>query len=186
MKERPRPWTVLGRRTVYTSPWVNLHRDDVRLPDGSVIDGHHVVEFPRASVSVVPVGADGRILLIDHYRFITDTFGWEAPAGAVDEGEDLFVAAARELHEETGAICERLDYLGVFHPINGTTRCFFHLFVGHGARQEAAISDTNEVESAAWFTPDELWAMIERNELRDGPTLTALLWHFGRESRGKD
>lgn len=183
MTERKRPWTVLGRRTIYTSPWVNLHRDDVRLPDGSVIDGHHVVEFPRPSVSVAPVGHDGRVLLIDHYRFITDTFGWELPAGAVEAGEEPALAAERELLEETGAVAAYLEYLGVYHPIHGSTRCYFHLFVAHGARQEAAISDTNEVEGAAWFTPAELWQMIDRNEIRDGPTLTGLLWYFARAAR---
>ena len=28
--------------------------------------------------------------------------------------------------------------------------------------------------------PDEVWAMIDANEVRDGLTLTALLWHFAR------
>src|SRR2546423_8305251 len=78
-----RPWQVLRRVTVYDSPWVRLHRDDVRLPDGTVIDGHHVVDVPRPAVGVVPVGDDGRVLLIEHYRFITDTTGWEIPAGGV-------------------------------------------------------------------------------------------------------
>ena len=113
------PWQVLRRVTVYDSPWVRLHRDDVRLPDGSVIDGHHVVEVPRPAVGVIPVGDDGRLLLIEHYRFITRTTGWEIPAGGFDPGDDWPAAAARELREETGYSARRLDLLGTYHPSNG-------------------------------------------------------------------
>ncbi len=180
MNDKPRPWQVLKRTTIYESPWVRLHRDDVRLPDGSVIDGHHVVDFPLPAVCVVPIGDDGRILMIEHYRFITDTTGWEVPAGRIDEGEPLDVAAARELREETGYAVERLEYLGVYHPSNGSTNLTFHVYLGFGLRKEGELTDTNEIMRVAWFSADDLWAMITANEVRDGLTLTALLWYFAR------
>jgi 8-oxo-dGTP pyrophosphatase MutT (NUDIX family) len=183
MSNEDRPWQVLHRTTVYDSPWVRLHRDDVRLPDGSVIDGHHVVDFPRPAVCVVPIGEDGRLLMIEHYRFISDTTGWELPAGRVDEGEGLAEAAARELREEGGAAVQRLEYLGVYHPCNGSTNLTFHVYVGHGAHIVGELTDTNEVLRAAWLGQEQIWRMIEANEIRDGLTLTALLWHFAR-SRG--
>jgi hypothetical protein len=34
----------------------------------------------------------------------------------------------------------------------------------------------------AWFTPEEVWAMIDANEIRDGLALTALLWHLARDT----
>jgi ADP-ribose pyrophosphatase len=162
---------------------VRLHRDDVRLPDGSVIDGHHVVDFPLPAVCVVPIGVDGRMLLIEHYRFITDTTGWELPAGRVEESETLDDAAARELHEEAGATAERLEYLGVYHPCNGSTNLTFHVYIGHGAQVVGELTDTNEVLRAAWFEQDAAWQMIAANQIRDGLTLTALLWHFARSGR---
>jgi len=180
MTDNFRPWQVLRRETIYDSPWVRLHRDDVRLPDGSVIVGHHVVDFPRPAVCVVPIGDDGRILLVEHYRFITDMTGWEVPAGRIDEGEPLQAAAARELLEETGHAAERLEYLGVYHPSVGSTNATFHVYFGYGLRQVAELTDTNEVLQAAWFSPDEVWAMIAANQMRDGLTLTALLWYFAR------
>jgi 8-oxo-dGTP pyrophosphatase MutT (NUDIX family) len=180
MNDKPRPWQVLRRTTIYDSPWVRLHRDDVRLPDGSVIDGHHVVDFPRPSVCMVPIGDDGRILLIEHYRFITDSIGWEVPAGRIDEDEQFEVAAARELREETGYAAERLEYLGVYHPCNGSTNLTFHVYFGYGLRRVGQLTDTNEIMRLAWFSIDEVWAMIAANEARDGLTLTALLWYFAR------
>ena len=180
--DSPRPWQVLRRETIYESQWVCLHRDDVRLPDGSVIHGHHVLDYPRPAVCVVPVGDDGRILLIEHYRFITDSIGWEAPAGRVDQGEALEATAARELHEETGYTAAQFAYLGQYYPANGSSNLTFHVFVGRGLRHAGALTDTNEIMRVAWFTPEEVWAMIDANEIRDGLALTALLWHLARDT----
>jgi 8-oxo-dGTP pyrophosphatase MutT (NUDIX family) len=176
--DAPRPWQVLRRTTVYDSPWVRLRRDDVRLPDGTVIDGHHVVELPRPAVGVVPVGDDGRLLLIEHYRFITDTTGWEIPAGVFDPGEDLNTAAARELMEETGHAADRLEVLGAYYPSHGLSNQTFHVCVARGLRRVSDVIDTNEVMSIRWFDPAAVKEMLRRNAIRDGLSLTGLLWHF--------
>jgi len=174
-----RPWQVLRRETLYTSPWINLHRDDVRLPDGSVIVGHHVLDFPRQVVVVVPVAEDGRILLIEHYRFITDTTGWELPAGGTDfASEDVVAAAQRELLEETGYAAEQLDRLGLFYPANGIANQTAHAFVARQVHQVSDQRDTNEVQRLAWFSPGEVRQMLAANTIRDGISLTALLWYM--------
>ena len=132
------------------------------------------------SNSVVPVSDDRRILLVEHYRFVTDTTGWEAPAGRVDEGEALEDAAARELREETGYTVSLLERLGSYHPINGSVSQTFHVFVGTGIRQVGEPTDTNEIMRVAWFTPEEVWALLDANAIRDGLSLTALLWYLAR------
>jgi ADP-ribose pyrophosphatase len=104
------------------------------------------------------------------------------PAGRIDEGERLEIAAARELNEETGYAAERLEYLGGYHPCNGSTNLTFHVFFGYGLRQIGELTDTNEVLRISWFSPDDVWGMIARSELRDGLTLTALLWYFARSA----
>ncbi len=171
-----RPWQVEGKRVLYHSRWVGLEQWAVRLPDGSVIPDHHVVIFPRPGVAIVPRDAQGNILLVDHYRFITDTRGWEVPAGGVDEGETVAAAGARELLEETGHCTEQWRTLGVFYPSNGVCNQTAYLLAADDVRAVAPPSDQNEVLGLRWFAPDEVRAMLRRNEIQDGFSITALWW----------
>jgi hypothetical protein len=79
-------WTVHGHRDVYASDWVRVSLDDVEIPGGDRFE-HHVVHFPRASVTAVVTDEAGAVLLLWRHRFITGTWGWEIPAGWGDPGE---------------------------------------------------------------------------------------------------
>ena len=176
MPEQNKPWQVLARRVVYASDWVNVQHVDIRVPSGDVWRDIHLVDYPHPAASVIPLGDDGKILMIDHYRFQTDTRGWEVPAGKIERGETPEQAAARELLEETGHRAASFKYLGCYHPSNGSSNQVFHVFVARGVTRVGAIQDTNEVSGLRWFAPAEVRALIAQNEIRDGLSLTSLSW----------
>ena len=66
-------------------------------------------------VNVVPLTADGQVLLVRQWRFGVSAPTLEIPGGMVDEDEPR-AAAARELEEETGYRARRWEKLGVLHP----------------------------------------------------------------------
>ncbi len=172
------PWRVLKRKTAYESPWVSLRQDTVQLPDGTVIEDHHVVDYPGPAVGVVPLAADGRVLLIDHYRFITQTRGWEIPAGRVEHNETPEQAGLRELLEETAYAATSLQKLGRDCPSIGTSNLVHHYFVARGLTYTGGKVDSNEALDRRWFTVAEIRQLIGQNAILDGMTLTALLWAF--------
>ncbi|MGC8669125.1 MAG: NUDIX domain-containing protein [Chthonomonadales bacterium] len=171
----PPRWRVLARRPVYESEWVSLYHNDVQLPDGSILHDYHEVCFPRPAAGVVPIGADGCVLLVDHERFIIGERAWEVPAGRVDEGETPEEAARRELLEEAGAVCSSLVFLGGHRPLIGSTNARFLLYAATDVRQVKAIADTNEIAGSRWFTPHEVRQLLDRHELTDGMTITGIL-----------
>ncbi|MEN9825957.1 MAG: hypothetical protein RI953_1702 [Pseudomonadota bacterium] len=83
-------------------------------------------------VNVVPVTADGHVVLIEQHRVGTNTITVETPGGAVDPGEkDLTLAALRELEEETGLTSQRVLSLPGFAPnpaIQGNRITYFIAF----------------------------------------------------------
>jgi len=78
---------------------------------------------------------------------------WALPGGFVDEGEDLPVAAARELLEETGLEVENLQQLGAFgkpgrDPRQHTVSVAYTGFADENAVAVAA----DDAAEAQWFS----------------------------------
>ena len=167
-------WTVHGERSIYDSPWVSLHLIDVEVPDGPRFD-HHVVRTPRPAVGVV-VASDEALLLLHRHRFITDTWGWEVPAGGVDPGESLEEAAGREVLEETGWRPGPLRRLHGYHPSNGLSDQRFELFLAEGATYVGEPADPAESSKVEWIPFDEVRALVRSGAVTDGLSLAALLW----------
>lgn len=93
-------WTNLSEQTVYTNRWFDVNLADVELPDGRHLD-HFVIRLRPVAVATA-VNAANEVLLLWRHRFITDSWGWELPAGVVEDGEPVERAAAREMEEESG------------------------------------------------------------------------------------
>jgi len=176
MANDPAPWQVLSKQRIYTSGWINLDVWSVRLPDGTVESDHPVLDYPRPAVAVIPIGDDGRVLMIDHYRVVTGTRGWELPAGRVDPGESVDEAARRELLEETGHSATMWAPLGEYHPSNGSSNQVFHLKIARTLTRESEPTDRNETMALRWFDPGELRELVRGNAIRDGLSLTGLCW----------
>jgi 8-oxo-dGDP phosphatase len=169
-------WTIHGERPLYESEWVSLSLVDVELPSGLRFD-HHVVRMPAAAAGVVVEDPDhDGVLLLWRHRFTTDTWGWEIPAGRIDEGESPEQAGARETLEETGWRTGPLRRLTRYFPYNGVSDGAFHLLAADRAEHVGDPTDTDEAERVEWVPWPDVVAGIDDGLVGDGLSLTALLW----------
>ncbi len=168
-------WTVHGERSIYESPWMNLRMVDVEIPGGERFE-HHVVRSPLPAAGAVVFDPERGVLLLWRHRFITDTWGWEVPAGRVDEGETFEQCAARETLEETGWRPGPLRHLGTYHPNNGQSDLRFALFVADGATYVGDPTDPGESERIEWMPVERIRGEVEAGRVLDGLSVTALLW----------
>lgn len=88
-----------------------------RFPNGR----EHEVEIVRhaASVVLIPIEEDGRVVIVKQYRAPLDRETWEFPAGRLDDGETAEAAARRECEEEIGLVPHRLEKLRGLYPAPG-------------------------------------------------------------------
>ena len=168
-------WIVHGERSLYKSEWVNLTLADVEIPGHERFE-HHVVRMPHPAAGTVVHDEDRGLLLLWRHRFISDTWGWEIPAGKIDAGESPAEAAARETIEETGWAPGALHHLVTYQPTNGTSDQRFHLFLADGAKHVGEPTDPGESERIEWVPIDDVRALIQHGEMSDGLSLTAVLY----------
>jgi 8-oxo-dGTP pyrophosphatase MutT (NUDIX family) len=169
----PGKWTERHRRQVYESEWLNVWLDDVELPDGRVIE-HHALRMPRASVTVVALNDQREALLIWRHRFITDTWGWEVPAGWIDPGESPAEAASREAEEETGFRVGELRELASYYAMPGLADHHFTVFAADGAEDLGRDLDPTETAKVEWVPLEDYGRLLHEGTLTDGPSITAL------------
>ena len=168
-------WTVHGERSLYESEWLRLVLVDVEIPDGDRFE-HHVIRFPNHAAGTVVRDPDRGVLLLWRHRFITDTWGWEIPAGRIDPGETPADAAARETLEETGWEPGPLRPLFRYQPTNGVSDQSFHIFTADGATHRGDPTDHGEAERVEWVGVAELRRLVQDGEMLDGLSLTSILY----------
>jgi 8-oxo-dGTP pyrophosphatase MutT (NUDIX family) len=176
-------WTVHGERVIYDSEWVRLTLADVEVPHGPRFE-HHVIRSPRGAAGVVVTNENDDVLMLWRHRFITDTWGWEIPGGALDEGESIEDAAQREVLEETGWEVDSVSLLTAYHPMNGISDQTFTLFHARGATYRHPPLDPSESERVEWVPLETVRTAITNGEIRDGMTLTALTYALATGTLG--
>lgn len=171
-------WTRLRGATVFENPYYRIDKDRVRHPMGHELD-YYVLRPWRPAAGVVPVADDGRILMVQQFRYTTGELSWEIPAGGVNEGEDFASAAAREMREETGWAAAELEPLYRYHPSQGSSSQTFHLFVGR-TLTKVGDRDPREIHATEFVDRTRIEEMLAQNQILDGLTLTALLLYLRR------
>jgi len=174
-----RRWEVLGRRPIYTSKWISLALVRVEPPGREPYE-HHVAEIADA-VGVVLCHPHKGVLLLHRHRFITDTVGYEIPAGGVDDGETVDEAAAREVLEETGWAVGEMKPLLSCNASDGVSTQRFHFMLAQVDRFLGEPSDDYEATSRIWVDRSRIGRLVSDGSIPGALSTVPLLYalHFG-------
>jgi 8-oxo-dGTP pyrophosphatase MutT (NUDIX family) len=128
-------------------------------------------EYPvRLAGRVIAIDPTGRVLLFHYQDPPPKADHWTTPGGGVEDGEDFYAAACRELVEETGwtdvpvapeevLLDVNVQFSGYFMAL---VRQYDHYFIGRVAepsRPLGAVAEmhaTDGIRGHRWWTLDEL------------------------------
>lgn len=122
------PLPVLATRQPYRNRFFRVLEEDVPDRLGRPYS-YNTVACAWDVVVVVPLLADGRLVIERIYRHPYRRTFLEFPAGGIEASEDPLAAAARELAEETGYRAGRLSSLQTFATLPGLMHMTTHLIL---------------------------------------------------------
>ena len=144
----------------------------------------HVIVHPGA-VAILPILADGRIVLIRQPRFAVDADLIELPAGTLEPNEPPISTARRELIEETGYVAKSIAPILSFYTSPGFMKEEMHLFKATDLTAGPTdMEDGEKIETVIVSLPDAL-DMISRGEIKDAKTIIGLYWYNNQIRDGK-
>jgi ADP-ribose pyrophosphatase len=164
-----------GTRVVYENRWMRVREDAIRRRDGS--SGiYGVVEKPDFVV-IVPVEDDGRLHLVEQFRYPVKGRYWELPQGSWEQAAraDPLDVARGELREETGLVASRMIYVGHLFEAYGYSNQGYDIFMATGLQRADTAREQEEQDLVTCsFTLSEVEQMICEGEIKDATTVAAL------------
>ncbi|HEY5863711.1 MAG TPA: NUDIX hydrolase [Casimicrobiaceae bacterium] len=163
---------------VYQGALLDVRRDTVTLPDGGTAIREYIVH--PGAVLIVPVLADGMLVVERQHRYPLNRVFVEFPAGKVDPGETPLATAQRELREEAGYAASIWNRLGLIHPVVSYSTEAIELYVAEGLTHVGRALDDGEFLDIVAMSAGTLLAALDRGEITDAKTVAALLMYVRR------
>ena len=122
---------------------------------------------------VIPVTAEGKLLLVRQYRYTGNRDSVEFPCGGLKKGSTYDETAKNEMVEETGFLPGKLEAVGNFNPCNGLVEEICRVYIARDLQYVGSRPDETESFELVPLTAEELDAWIQDGTIWDGMTLAA-------------
>ena len=175
-----KPWPINGVREQLSNRIFNVSARRSTSPVSGEEHEFYVLECSDW-VNVIPITANGDVVLIRQYRHGRQDVTLEIPGGMVDpEDADPGEAARRELLEETGYLAGKVERIGDIAPNPAILDNLCHSYVAtelsdRGAPRMDGTEDIEVVEVPLSSVP----ALIRDGEISHALVVVAFSYYFG-------
>ncbi|WNB93648.1 NUDIX hydrolase [Bacillus sp. NEB1478] len=175
---------TVSREQIYNGKIIDLFVEEVELPNKK-IGKREIVKHPGA-VAVLAVTDDGKILMVEQFRKPLEKTIVEIPAGKLEKGENPLECAKRELLEETGYSCEKIESIGSFYTSPGFADELIHLyFTDTLIHKGEQMTDEDEFVNVLEISIAEAKEMMKNQKIHDAKTVYGVLYMELNHAKGK-
>ncbi len=164
---------LLRQKLLYKGRKFNFEVNRLRLPNKA--EGEwECIRHPGGAL-VVPVTADGQLVLVRQYRFAVQGRVLEFPAGTLEPNEEPLETIQREIQEETGYRAHKWQKLGEFFLAPGYSDEIIYAYIAQDLEKlEVQLQqDEDEDIEIVLFTPEQLEKAIKEGEPVDAKSISS-------------
>lgn len=159
----------------YKSPWMIVYEDWVSKENDGRGGMFNRIEV-RDAVIVVPILEDSSLIMVENYRHGADRNLLELPGGFINENEAESDAARRELLEETGYTCNKVESINWFYTWPGRTAQRNFVILATGLEKHYAKNlDEFEFIRVHKISGEKIRRELKRGKIKSAVTISALL-----------
>lgn len=163
---------------------VDMYTDYIRMPDGKTAKWDFIAHR-KGAAAVLAVLPDGKLVMVRQYRNALDRVTLEIPAGARDSvEEDTAICAKRELEEETGYVCGKIEKLLSLKSTVAFCNEFIDVYLATDLTPGEQHLDEDEYIEIVTCELSELCDKIYAGEIQDAKTVAAVLAYSNRLNAG--
>lgn len=166
-RERIEKASPMSKKEMYRGKRIIVRKDS---QNSNVWD---IVMHPGAVV-IIPITADGKILLIKQWRHAVDQILIELPAGTLEMNEEPITCAEREIQEEIGYRAQKMTPLARFYSAPGYSTELLYLFVAEKLEPSFLPADEDEGIDVFPVTLAEAKKLIKTGEICDAKTIAGI------------
>ncbi len=166
--------TRVKRELIAKGHIFDYYHDTMQIPNGNIAVWDFIQH--KGAAAIVPVREDGKILMVRQYRNALDRDTLEIPAGGLNGAEEpTDVAAMRELEEETGYRCEKVELLLSIRTAVAFCNEKIDIYLADNLIPSKQHLDEDEYIDVEAYSVEELLEMIYSGAIQDSKTVAAVL-----------
>lgn len=160
---------------------IDYYQDSVAVPNGNIAR-YDIIDH-KGAAAVVAVRDDGKLLMVRQYRYALGRETLEIPAGGLNGREEPTEAAARrELEEETGYTCGKLELLNSIFTTVAFCNEKIDIYLARDLKPGKQHLDEDEFIDVEAYTVEELKQMVFDCKIQDSKTICAIMTYAAKYS----
>lgn len=169
----------LKRELVMKGSIIDYYQDTMLIPNGNVVKWDLIDH--KGAAAVVAVREDGKLLMVRQYRNALERETLEIPAGGLNNREEpTELAAKRELEEETGYVCEQMEFLTSIYTTVAFCNEKIDIYLAKDLKPGSQNLDEDEFINVEAYSVEELKQMIFESRIQDSKTICGILTYAAK------
>lgn len=164
----------IEQKEVFNGKVLKMITEIVELPNGK--EGYREIVKHPGAVAVLAINNKGNVVLVEQYRRAVDKILFEIPAGKLEKGENIDIAAQRELEEETGYKARKFTYLGKIYTAPGFTDEVIHIYKAEELYKGEVNRDDDEFINVIEMSIEDIKKDIKEGNILDSKTISSIMF----------